>query len=89
MLITNFIIRSTNPLSRNYPTLCFLIEKRRSEDAQVLLTNVIIRSTEAAVHRCSGNKVFLEILQHSKNTSVFESRFNKISGLKVYNFIKK
>ena len=40
----------------------FLI-KKRSADVQCLISNFMIRSTEAAVRRCSSKYVFLKILQ--------------------------
>ena len=44
--------RSTNPRSRNHSML-FLI-KKRSADVQYLICNFMIRSTEAAIRRCSS-----------------------------------
>ena len=40
-------------------------------------------------HRCSIKKVFLKISQISQENTTLESLFNKVEGLKVFNFIKK
>ena len=43
----------------------FLINKRQA-DTQYLINNFMIRSTDAAVRRCSSKQVFLKILQYSQ-----------------------
>ena len=45
--------------------IIFLINKRQV-DAQYLINNFTIRSTDAAVRRCSSKQVFLKILQYSQ-----------------------
>ena len=53
------------PLQQNPFYVMFLIKKRLA-DVQYLIRNFMIRSTEAAIHRCSSKQVFLRILQYSQ-----------------------
>ena len=58
------------PLQQKPFHVMFLI-KKRSADVQYLISNFTIRSTEAAVRRCSSKQVFLKISQYSQeNTCV-------------------
>ena len=52
------VIRSRNLLIRNHSTLCSWL--RREGKSQVFITNFMIRSTEAAVRKCSSKQFFLK-----------------------------
>ena len=56
------------PLQQNPFYVMFLIKKRLA-DVQYLIRNFMIRSTEAAIHRCSSKQVFLRILQYSQEST--------------------
>ena len=53
------------PLQQKPFYVMFLIKKRLA-DVQYLIRNFMIRSTEAAIYRCSSEQVFLKILQCSQ-----------------------
>ena len=57
------------PLQQKPFYVTFLIKKRLA-DVQYLIRNFMIRSTEAAVYRCSSEQVFLKILQCSQEHCV-------------------
>ena len=57
------------PLQQKPFYVMFLIKKRLA-DVQYLIRNFMIRSTEAAVYRCSSEQVFLKILQCSQEHCV-------------------
>ena len=52
----------------------FLV-KKRSTDAQYLITNSMFISTEAAVRKCSSKWVFLKILQYLQEKTCVEFSF--------------
>ena len=56
------------PLQQKPFYVMFLIKKRLA-DVQYLIRNFMIRSTEAAIHRCSSKQVFLRILQYSQEST--------------------
>ena len=56
------------PLQQKLFYVMFQIKKKLA-DVQYLIRNFMIRSTEAAIHRCSSKQVFLRILQYSQEST--------------------
>ena len=73
------LTRSTSLLSRNHPTLCFWLRRqgRQMPSTYYSLYDKKYRSNRSQMFLKIG---VLNISQHSKKSSVFESLFNKISG---------
>ena len=80
--------RIYKPLSQKPFHVMFLI-KKRSADVQYLISNFIIRGTEAAICRCSSKQVFLKSRNIHKKALVLEPLFNKIAVLQPCNYVKK
>ena len=80
--------RIYKPLSQKTFHVMFLI-KKRSADVQYLISNFIIRSTEAAICRCSSKQVFLKSCNIHKKALVLEPLFNTIAVLQPCNYVKK